>query len=171
MNLHTEPVTLEESFKAGMQLLAATVTVVTAEHEGTRAGMAATAVSSLTADPPSLLICTNRTSRTYGFIMDSRKFAVNLIPDDLSEVVNAFASKGDKEEQFLRAGSWGESQSGVPILRDALASFVCRVDNWANTKTHAVFFGLVDEVRTNPEKSPLIYVQRGFNRIVPLGEC
>ena len=75
-----------------------------------------------------------------------------------------------KEEQFLKAGTWVESPSGVPVLQDALASFVCRVDNWANTKTHAVFFGLVDEVRTNPEKSPLIYAQRGFNRIVPLAE-
>ncbi len=159
----------EERFKAGMQLLAATTTVITATHEGQRSGMAATAVSSLTADPPSLLICTNRTSRTYGFIMDSRRFAVNLIPDDLPEVVNAFASKGDKEQQFLAAGNWRTSDNGLPILEEAVACFECRVDNWVNTKTHAVFFGMVDDVHLKPDKSPLIFARRGFQRIVPLG--
>ncbi|MBV8650501.1 MAG: flavin reductase family protein, partial [Alphaproteobacteria bacterium] len=61
-HLHSEQ-TAEALFKTGMQLLASTVTLITSMVDGRRAGMAATAVSSLTADPPSLLICTNRTSR------------------------------------------------------------------------------------------------------------
>ena len=96
--------TTEDRFKTGMQLLAASTTIITSEFEDSRAGMAATAVCSLTADPPALLVCINRTARTYGVVMDSRKFAVNLIPDDMTEVVGAFSSKMDKEQQFQAAG-------------------------------------------------------------------
>jgi len=160
--------TTEELFKTGMQLLAATTTLITSFIDGRRAGMAATAVSSLTADPPSLLICTNRTSRTYGYIMDSRKFAVNLVPDTMPDIVAVFASKGDPEEQFKAAGTWSTAKNGMPILEEAVASFSCRVDNWANTKTHAVFFGIVEEVRIHADASPLIYARKSFHRIVPL---
>lgn len=158
----------EERFKMGMQLLAATVTLITSSLDGRRAGMVATAVSSLTVDPPSLLICTNRTSRTYGFIMDSRKFAVNLVPDTLPQIVTAFAAKGDKEEQFRAVGTWISSKNGMPVLEEAVASFSCQVDNWANTKTHAVFFGMVEDVRLHSEASPLIFARKSFHRIEPI---
>ncbi|BCH29882.1 hypothetical protein MesoLjLc_18120 [Mesorhizobium sp. L-8-10] len=101
-------------------------------------------------------------------IMDSRRFAVNLIPDTLPEIVAAFASKGDSEEQFRAAGTWSTSESGMPILGEAVAAFSCKVDNWANTKTHAVFFGMVEEVWLRPEASPLIYARKSLHRVEPL---
>ncbi|QIE46004.1 flavin reductase family protein [Pseudohalocynthiibacter aestuariivivens] len=155
-------------FKAGMQLLAASTTIITSAHEGARAGMTATAVSSLTADPPSLLICTNRTSRTYGYIMDSRKFVVNVVPDDMPEIVGAFSSKETKEMQFARAGTWLQSEQGLPVLKEAVVAFECWVDNWANTKTHAVFFGMVNEVHLDPERSALIYARQGFHKLISI---
>ena len=160
--------TTEELFKSGMQLLAATVTLITSVVEGRRAGMAATAVTSLAVDPPSLLICTNRTSRTYGFIMDSRKFAVNLVPDTLAEIVEAFASKGDSEDQFRAAGTWMCARNGTPILQEAVASFSCRVDRWANARSHAVIFGLVEEVHLQAQASPLVYARKSYHHIEPL---
>lgn len=159
---------LDQDFKTGMQLLAASTTIITSAHEGKRAGMAATAVTSLTADPPSLLICTNRTARTYGHIMDSRRFVVNIVPDDRADIVGAFSSKEDKEKQFALAGTWSMSPDGLPVLDEAVAAFECRVDQWSNTKTHAVFFGLVDRVHLNPEKSALIYGRQGFHKLAPV---
>lgn len=158
----------EDRFKTGMQLLAASTTIITSAFDGARAGMAATAVCSLTADPPALLVCINRTARTYGTVMDSRKFVVNLVPDDMTEIVGAFSSPLDKEQQFRMAGTWVDGALGLPILKESVASFECVVDNWANTKTHAVFFGLVQEVHLNPEKSALIYGRKGFHRLTPL---
>lgn len=160
--------TTEDRFKTGMQLLAASTTIITSEFEGARAGMAATAVCSLTADPPALLVCINRTARTYGYVMDSRRFAVNLVPDDMTEVVGAFSSKMDKEQQFHAAGTWAKGDLGIPVLKEAVVSFECVVDNWANTKTHAVFFGMVKQVHLNPEKSALIYGRKGFHKLTPL---
>lgn len=162
------PETTQEMFKTGMQLLAASTTIITATHAGARAGMAATAVCSLTMDPPALLACINRTARTYGHVMDSRKFAVNVVPDDLTAVVQAFASKDDKEQQFTQAGTWITGDLGVPVLQEAVVSFECEVDGWANAKTHAVMFGLVRKVRLNTQKSALIYGRQGFYQLSPL---
>ena len=162
-------ITSQELFKSGMQLLASTVTLITSAIGERRAGMAATAVTSLAADPPSLLVCAQRTSRTHGFIMDSRKFAVNLVPDSCPEIVEVFASKGDPEEQFLAVGTWNRADNGMPILAEAVASFSCRVRDWANTKTHTVFFGIVEDVQVRPETSPLIYARQSFHRIKHIG--
>ncbi|WP_170334822.1 flavin reductase family protein [Ruegeria arenilitoris] len=162
--------TTEDRFKTGMQLLAASTNIVTSEYQGERSGMAATAVCSLTVDPPALLVCINRTARTYGTVMDSRKFAVNLVPDDMTEVVGAFSSKADKEQQFQMAGTWGRGELDLPVLKEAVASFECEVESWANTKTHAVFFGLVRQVYLNPDKSALIYGRKGFHKLTPLGK-
>ncbi|MBV8473862.1 MAG: flavin reductase family protein, partial [Hyphomicrobiales bacterium] len=60
------------------------------------------------------------------------------------------------------------SQNGMPILEEAVASFSCRVSSWTNTKTHAVFFGLVEEVHTRPVASPLIYARQTFHHIEQL---
>ncbi len=158
----------EDRFKVGMQLLAASTTIITSEHDGVRAGMAATAVCSLTADPPAILVCINRTARTYGYVMDSRKFVVNLVPDDMPEVVRAFSSKEDKEKQFAAAGTWLKGDLGLPVLKEAVVSLECEVDNWSNTKTHAVFFGMVKQVHLNQEKSALIYERQGFRKLVQL---
>lgn len=158
----------EERFKIGMQLLAASTTIITSEHDGARAGMAATAVCSLTADPPAILICINRTARTYGYVMDSRKFVVNVVPDDMPEIVGAFSSKEDKEKQFGMAGTWTSGELGLPVLKEAVVSIECEVDNWANTKTHAVFFGLVKQVHLNTDKSALIYERQCFRKLAPL---
>lgn len=158
----------QELFKQGMQLLAASTTIITSEHEGARAGMAATAVTSLAADPPSLLICTNRTARTFDYIMGSGRFAVNVVPDSLTDVVGAFSSKEDKEKQFQMAGTWDRAASGLPILKEAVASFECTVSEWTDAHTHRVFFGLVDAVHLNPDASALIYAQRGFYKLAPV---
>jgi len=158
----------EDSFKVGMQLLASTVTVITARYLDVRAGMTATAVCSLSASPPSLLACVNRQTRTYGFIMDSRRFAVNLISDDMKDVAYNFAGRGTLEEKFGAPGKWSDSASGVPIMRNGLATFECRVDRWLNTKTHAVFIGNVESITLDPDKRPLIYGQQQFQSLAAL---
>lgn len=165
----TRPSVAPDLFKAGMQHYAAAVAVITAESNGVRSGMTATAVSSLSADPPSLLICTNKSSRTYGHIMDSRRFAVNLIPDIMPEVANAFASSDDLESQFQAAGTWLRSEAGLPVLQEAVVAFECDVEKWTNTKTHAVFFALVTAVHIHPSFSPLIYMERAFQSVGELG--
>lgn len=162
------PESLQENFKSGMQLLASTVTIISTAHNGHRAGLAATAVSSLTVDPPQLLVCINKSSRTYEQIRESQHFVVNLVPDTLTDIVSVFSSNMDQEEKFETAGNWTKNQKNLPVLAEALASFSCKVDGQVNSNSHAVFFGLVEEIQTDETRSPLIYARQTFNKLIPV---
>jgi len=159
---------LQEQFKSGMQLLASTVTIISTNHNGKRAGLAATAVSSLTVDPPQLLVCINQSSRTYEQIKESQHFVVNLVPDTLTDIVNVFSSNMDQEEKFQTAGNWRKNQKGQPVLSQALASFSCKVSEQVTSSSHAVFFGLVEEIQTDETRSPLIYARQKFSKLIPV---
>ena len=157
-----------EDFKLSMQLLTSSVAVITSSYEGVRCGMTATAVCSLTADPPSLLVCVNRNAHTYSPIMDSRKFCVNILAQDQADVAQVFAgSSDDPQDKFLRAGTWTASSSGMPVLEGCLLSFSCRVEKWLNTKTHAALVGLIHEVRVNADADALLYARRQFTSVQP----
>ena len=153
----------QEQFKQGMQLLAASVSVVTSSSGGTRRGMTATAVSSLAADPPSLVVSINRSARTFENIMNSRKLCVNLLAEHQQDIANVFASSsGDSEAKFESCGVWGGSSSGQPILNESVANFVCEVDRWAITKTHCVLIVHITEIMLRADLRPLMYYARNY---------
>ena len=154
----------QDEFKQGMQLLAACVNVITSSSEGSRRGMTATAVCSLTSDPPSLIVSVNRSARTFDNIANSRKLCVNLLAENQQHIANVFASgKGDSEEKFNSAGIWIPSASGQPMLQDCVASFVCDVDRWMVTKTHYVVVANITEIRTRNDIKPLLYYERSYS--------
>ena len=158
----------DERFRSGMQLLASTVAVITAIHEDERSGMTATSVTSLSADPASMLVCINRSTRTHGFIMEERKFVVNLLAEDQQQIANNFARPNSLEEKFLTGGNWKTTRSGIPVLEDGLAIFVCDVDQWMNTNTHTIFCGQIIECKLSPSKLPLIYGRQSYLKTSPL---
>lgn len=157
-------------FKQAMSLLTAGVTVITsAEGDGAPCGMTATAVCSLSADPPSLLVAVNRQTRTFQAIRNSRRFAVNLLHEEQRGIADRFAAHADSPAaaaaQFLDGGLWRSRSDGVPVLQDALASFLCDVVQWSETKTHMVFFGLVRDIGTREDAGPLLYGFRDYQRL------
>ncbi|MBT3788544.1 MAG: flavin reductase [Alphaproteobacteria bacterium] len=158
----------DEHFRAGMQLIASTVTVITATCDGERSGMTATAVTSLSADPASMLICVNRSNRTHKFIMETRKFAVNLLTEDQQQIANNFAGQKSLDEKFLSEGDWKITESGLSVLNDGLAVFVCDVDQWMDTKTHTVFSGQIVACKLATNQSPLIYGKQAYLKAGPL---
>src|SRR5258708_1358379 len=81
-----------ERFRSVMGHFASGVTIISTRHEGIDYGLTASAVSSLSLDPPMLLICVNRTSNTQKAIAQSQVFAVNILREHQSEVARHFAS-------------------------------------------------------------------------------
>jgi flavin reductase (DIM6/NTAB) family NADH-FMN oxidoreductase RutF len=111
------------------------VTVITAEHEGRPYGTTASAVSSLSLDPPMLLVCLNKSSSTGQAIAAARRFAVNILAEGQADAAMQFAGKGDKfAGQRIVAGG-----AGQPLLEDALANLECRVVEEVTGGTHSVF--------------------------------
>jgi flavin reductase len=148
--------TLEDTFKSAMRRLAATVNVITCESEGSRYGITATAVTSLSADPQSLLVCVNRGSSICPIITERRAFCVNILGAHHVEISRAFGGASPASERFL-TGDWTETDDGLPLLLDAQASLICELDNTVSYGTHNVFFGRVRDIKLSGDIRPLIY--------------
>jgi flavin reductase (DIM6/NTAB) family NADH-FMN oxidoreductase RutF len=149
-----------EEFRDVIGHFASGVTVITALHEGDRKGTTASAVSSLSLDPPMVLTCLHRDSSTGQAILASRAFGINILGEDQTSEAMSFAGKGDKFAGVAVAAG----EAGVPLLADALATLECRVTDIATGGTHHVFFGEVARASAR-DGAPLAYYRGKFGRL------
>jgi flavin reductase (DIM6/NTAB) family NADH-FMN oxidoreductase RutF len=150
-------------FKQGMRRLGASVCIITTKRtDGVRSGLTATAVCSLSADPPMLLACLNRSSNTFAPIVEAGVFAVNVLSLQDAAVADRFAGTLPGPEKF-GLGAWEEAVTGSPILATAMVSFDCRVDRVVEAGTHGILLGAVQHVTLGePHHAPLLYAQGGY---------
>jgi flavin reductase (DIM6/NTAB) family NADH-FMN oxidoreductase RutF len=160
------PAVAPEDFKLAMRRLAASVSIITCSHEGRRAGMTATAVTSLCLAPPSLLVCVNCSASIYPLIIASNSFCVNVLNDRQGAIAALFGGKVPQNKRFGMHG-WQASETGLPYLDDAQSVAFCSLEHQLQYGTHSVFVGQVTSVRITGEVAPLIYadgVLSGINR-------
>ena len=147
-----------ETFKQAMRCLAAGVTIITTRHGSVRGGLTATAVCSLSVDPPQLLVCVNRSAAAHELIAEGENLCVNLLAHKHQALAARFAGQtGILGEDRFRAGRWTTLKTGAPVLEDALASFDCIVSEKVATATHTIFIGRVVDVRVRTKGRPLLY--------------
>jgi flavin reductase len=158
---------VKAAFRNAMRRLAATVTIVTTQEGGRWHGMTATAVTSVSADPPALLVCVNQSASLHDPLLVSGRFGVNLLRACHTELCGIFSGQRDGQERFT-FGDWRADESGPPYLADAQASLSCTVELKMAYATHTVFIGRVDSVRIFDEVTPLIYQDGHFANSVPL---
>lgn len=158
-----------QAFVQGMRQLAAGVTLVTGRHLGQRSGLTATAVCSVSAEPPQLLACLNRGSQTHGVVERGGVFAVNVLAADQHHLAELFAGVGDVHgERRFDLADWATATTGAPILTPCLASFDCRLVRVIPAATHSIFVGLVEAVTFEPDLAPLVYAEGDYGLIAPL---
>jgi flavin reductase (DIM6/NTAB) family NADH-FMN oxidoreductase RutF len=154
-----------EQFRAGMSRVAGACTIITSSLGDERAGLTATAVCSVSAEPPRLLVCVNRGVRAHQVISQSRRLGVNVLSPSHEELAKRFAGMVQGvygSDRFLE-GDWLASGLGVPLLRDALVSFECEVIEESVSGTHSIFLCEVTEVTTASDGSDaLVYFNRHF---------
>ena len=155
-----------EEFKEGMRQLAAGVTIVTTAVGERRNGLTATAVCSLSAEPPMLLACVNREAGAHDPTLLSRVFCINVLGARHLDLAAQFASSTRGPERFS-TGDWGTLATGAPVLMDALASFDCLLGQTLRAETHTVLTGRVQAVRTDPAQEPLLYSRGAFGTFAP----
>jgi len=155
-------------FRLGMRTLAAAVNVVTSAHAGHRYGMTATAVCSVTADPPTVLACINKSTTTHGAIQKAGVFCVNVLRADDAELSTVFSGTQTGEGRF-KSRDWTHLATGSPVLIDALASFDCRVVKKITHGTHTIFLGQVEQVLFGKKGKPLLYVEGQYAKLASLG--
>ncbi|WP_305095984.1 flavin reductase family protein [Croceibacterium aestuarii] len=150
---------LLESFRAAMRHVAATVYAVTTGSVGERHGILATAVSSLSFEPPSLLVCINRAASLHEPLACAETFCVNVLGMANRDVADAFVSSRG-EERFV-VGEWAEMH-GVPVLQSAQSSFVCRTAHRHEFGTHTIFIGELLACHHRADARPLTYYDRRY---------
>jgi flavin reductase (DIM6/NTAB) family NADH-FMN oxidoreductase RutF len=150
-----------DEFREVISHFATGVTIVTAVHEARPFGTTASAVTSLSLEPPMLLICMNKESETGRAVAASERFAVNILGEGQEDLAQRFARKGgDKFDSVpLIDGQWGE-----PLIEDALATLECRVVEQTVGGTHVVFFGEV-EAASSRGGAPLAYYRGQFGKL------
>lgn len=155
------PAVPDEVFRDVIGRFASGVTVITTTAGGTDHGTTASAVSSLSTEPPMLLICLNKTSDTQAAILSSRVFGVNILAEDQGQVAYQFAKKGAAKFEGVPVRRGG---TGVPLIEGALAHLECEVDETVTGGTHTVFLARVRQA-SGQEGAPLTYFRGRFGRL------
>jgi flavin reductase len=149
------PAVPASQFKNGMRRLSASVSLITVSGPDGRNGMTGTAVCSVSMDPPILLVSVNKDASIHRQIVAQQRFGVSILRPRHRALADRFSS-GDPGEARFANGQWIQGVLGVPILEDALASFVCEVVKTVAIGTHEIFFGRVVGVEV-ADGSALLY--------------
>ncbi len=160
-----------EAFVRAMAAFASGVTIVTTGRAGHRRGLTATAVCSLSADQPSLLVCVNRKASAHDVLVNERYFAVNVLTKAHREIAVMFSSSAPecRVGRFAK-GEWGILETGAPALLSAAAVFDCELDRIIDGFSHSILIGLVRSTRlfSNPDDDALIWHGRRFRSVTDL---
>jgi flavin reductase (DIM6/NTAB) family NADH-FMN oxidoreductase RutF len=152
-----------------MRRLAASVTIVTTGSAPHRFGLTATAVTSVSADPPTLLACINRDSDSFGPILHHRRFAVNLLDPVHVALAGRFGGLfPESGEPRFAEGRWVAGEHDVPVLEDALASFECALETVHDGASHGILVGRVLKAAARDSGSPLLWLDGGVAVPTPL---
>jgi flavin reductase len=144
-------------FKLGMRRLASGVVLIATECDGERFGLTATAVMSISADPPTLMICVNRSASAHEALSRSGCFTVNLLGGEDRAIADLFSSSKHRAQRFSDR-EWGRLTTGAPVLLGSLASFDCRIVQTLPSPSHTLYFGEVIDLKMfTDEINPLLY--------------
>ena len=161
---------VHQAFRLAMRRFASTVTVITAADHERKHGMTATAVSSLSMDPPSILICVNQATLMNDVLHRARRFCVNVLHHHQSLISVAF-SGGEPSHQRFNIGEWSQSPDGTPYLVHAQANLFCLKVAAIPFGTHTILIGQVEDVDLDASAVPLVYHDAGYCVATPMQNC
>jgi len=153
------------AFCAGMARLSGACSIITTSHQGELAGLTATAVCSVSAEPPRLLVCVNENVRAHQLISESGRLGVNVLNGGHEGLARRFAGmvEGVAGAARFEEGNWCEGKNGTPMLCDALVGFECNVIEQTRSGTHSIFLcEVIDVISPEDADSALVYFNRNF---------
>lgn len=154
----------DSEFRSAMSAIGSTVHVVTARHGEERIGRTVTSLMSLAAQPPTLLVSIDLTSRLAGLIVQTGGFSVAALASDQDAVASAFAGRVQASERF-ELGEWSAWPSGHPMLLGAASALDCEVVGAIETGTHVLFAGAIVNAETTTSRTPLIWQRHSYHQL------
>lgn len=155
-----------KEFRNTLGRFATGVTVVTAKNGGLQRGMTANAFSSLSLDPPLVLVCVDHKANFLALVQETKKFAINFLAEDQRSASDWFAGKGrDAEDQF--AGIPFEAcENGCPRLAGAISVLECDTHEELPGGDHTILIGRVTRIHTEEEvRPPLLFYGGAYRKM------
>lgn len=153
-------------YREAMSRFAGAVHVVTTDGPFGRRGTTAIAACSVSDDPPTVLVCLNRTKPDNDLFANNGVFALNTLSAAQQPIADAFSglTRLPQEERF-KLGDWETISTGAPVLLGTEASFDCHVVETKDFATHRILFGKVTGIRIGDSLEPLIYHHREYKKL------
>ena len=149
-------------FRDAMARVCAPVHVITTNGTAGRGGFTATAMCSVTDEPPTLLICMNARSAQSELFTQNQRFCVNVLTEDHEDLAGYFAGQRQDMDERYAAADWVSLPSGNQALADAIVSFDCRLVEARPVGTHNILLGEVIGIRSRKDGQALLYFDRSF---------
>ena len=147
-------------FRGAMRQLTGGVSVITAGRGKDISGMTVTSVSSLSVDPPALIVSVNRSASSWPLLQRYSAFGVNILAADQIDIAERFAGKdGLKGAARFAGAEWTTRASGVPLLVGALAAIDCEIEEIIERHSHAILIGRVRDLQVSSRTAALAYWQ------------
>ena len=154
-----------DEFRTGLRQLTGAVSIIATGTGDQRAGLTATSVTSLSAEPPTILVTVNRTASAYPPLLAERRFSINVLSDLQQPIADRFAGRGGiKGAARFEGANWITLATGAPVLADALASLDCSLDEVVERHSHGILIGRVKALRVDPEAGALLYWRGIYDR-------
>jgi flavin reductase len=153
------------NFREGMSRLVGAVTVITTDGPAGPGGFTASAVCSVTDDPPMLVVCMNRNSRQHQIFSRNGVLCVNVLTAHQEKVSRTFSGAATVEERF-GVDQWASLETGAPALQNALVNFDTRIAQTIEAGTHSIFICSIVAIQVQPEAHPgLAYFGRKYHPV------
>lgn len=154
-------------FREAMSRVAAAVHVVTTAGPAGLGELTASAVTSITVEPPMMLFCINRSSPSAARMIENGIFCINTLAAADQPLSDIFAGRtGQHLEERFAHGTWTKLVTGAPVLSTALAAFDCRFVEAKEVTTHLIMVGVVEAVEIAPEGEALLYAHRKYRSLL-----
>lgn len=158
------PAVTRQDYRDAMSRLGAAVNLITTNGPAGRAGFTASAVCSVTDEPPTLLVCLNRNASVHAAFERNRVLCVNVLAAGQDGLSTLFGGKTPMAERFA-AADWSPGPTGSPMLDEALVAFDCRVGEVCRVGTHDVLYCEVVAIRQGQDRAGLVYFQRAYHQL------
>jgi flavin reductase (DIM6/NTAB) family NADH-FMN oxidoreductase RutF len=155
-----------ETLRVVMRQWATGVTVLTAQDGAQRHGMTVNSFTSVSLDPPLVLVCIERGIRTYGLVERSRAFAISILHEGQAEVSDRFAGRETEHSDRFTGLNTFTAVTGAPIVTPNLGYLDCVVVDVHAAGTHGIFVARVVAAQTQNTRRPLVYFNRDYHQIV-----
>jgi flavin reductase (DIM6/NTAB) family NADH-FMN oxidoreductase RutF len=149
-----------DDFRKAMRHLSGGVSIITVGQGGDITGMTVTSVTSLSVDPPSLIVSVNRSASSWPLLKQRGTFGISILNADQSSIADRFAGRnGVAGADRFKGATWITRVSGTPLLADALAAIDCEVEHIVERHSHAIVIGRPLDMLVSPRTAALAFWQ------------